>query len=42
MAKQQAAKQQSAELLAMMQQGADVAATLKQATPTAGVGGQAL
>ena len=42
MAKQQAAKQQSQELLAMMQQGAEVAKTLGEATPTAGVGGQAL
>lgn len=36
---QQAAKQQAQELLAMMQQGADVAATLKQASPTVGQGG---
>ena len=39
MAADQAAQQQSQQLLAMMQQGADVAATLKTAAPTVGQGG---
>jgi hypothetical protein len=39
MAAEQAAQQQSAQLLAMMQQGADVAKTVSEATPTAGQGG---
>jgi len=39
MAAEQAAQQQSQQLLAMMQQGADVAATLKTASPTIGAGG---
>lgn len=42
MAADQASQQQSQQLLAMMQQGADVAATVAKATPTAGLGGQAL
>jgi hypothetical protein len=39
MAAEQAAQAQSQQLLAMMQQGADVAATLKTAAPTVGQGG---
>lgn len=39
MAAEQEAQRQSQELLAMMQQGADVAATLKTAAPTVGQGG---
>lgn len=39
MAAQQAAMAQTQQLLATMQQGADVAATLKQASPTVGQGG---
>jgi hypothetical protein len=39
MAAEQAAQAQSQQLLAMMQQGADVAATLKDAAPTVGQGG---
>ena len=39
MAAEQEAQRQSQELLAMMQQGADVAATLKTAAPTVGPGG---
>lgn len=42
MAQEQEAAQQSQQLLATMQQGADVAKTLTEATPTAGVGGAAL
>lgn len=42
MEQEQAAQQQSQQLLATMQQGADVAKTLKDATPTAGEGGRAL
>ena len=36
---QQAAQQQGAQLLQMMQQGADVAATIAKASPTVGQGG---
>lgn len=39
MAEEQAAQQQSAQLLQMMQQGADVAATISKASPTVGQGG---
>ena len=42
LAANQAAEQQSQQLLATMQQGANVAKTLSEAAPTAGVGGQAL
>lgn len=42
MAQEQAAAAQSQQLLAMMQQGADVAKTVKEATPTVGEGGMAL
>ncbi len=42
MAAAQAQQAQTQQLLAMMQQGADVAKTIGEATPTAGVGGQAL
>lgn len=42
MAAQQAAQQQSQQLLQTMQQGADVAKTVKEASPSVGVGGQAL
>lgn len=42
MAKQQQQAQQTQQLLETMQAGATVAKTIKEATPTAGVGGQAL
>ena len=42
MARQQQQAQQAQQLLDTMQKGADVAKTIKEATPTAGVGGQAL
>jgi hypothetical protein len=42
MARAQAQQAQTQQLLEMMQQGATVAKTISEATPTAGVGGQAL
>lgn len=42
MAAADAAQQQTEQLLAMMQGGADVAKTISEAAPTAGVGGQAI
>lgn len=42
MAAADAAQQQTAQMLALMQGGADVAKTISEAAPTAGVGGQAI